>query len=367
MRIPGLFVFLSFVVYASVIGFVFHPARDVVRDLYYIVPSLVWIFIGYELFRREHDNDHRSLLRTLYLFGGFVSLSCLVQFALHITFDFSAIRQIFDVCVYEIGFILPILAFERFVLKRIVFSKGIDAVLLLLMMCQIALSFGRIAILEPLLVFAVLSVLSLAYLEDKGRILKAVAVIAVSLCVLTAILLFALPESMTATFVGKIAYSATEINTKQDIDSVTSAMNNWRAYEMQAATKQWLGSDFLNKLFGQGLGKGIEIQFVPYNWVDMVTNNEIPLAHNGLYTLLPKGGLFAVFALLTLFVGAVLTGLRGVRRDVGELREYDMILIAIMVGGFANLWVVRGPISSDTFIVWSLLTGWIYAARLVHE
>lgn len=362
LQIPGLASYLAFIAYAAVIGLLFHPVRDVVRDIYYLVPGILWIFIGYVLFRQRHASV--SLFRTLYLFGGFVSLSCIVQFMSHFTSDFSQIRRIFGVCVYEVGFILPILAFERFILKRTVFSKRVDVALLLLMTGQIALSFGRIAILEPLLVFAVLAVLSLFHLGHAGRVLRVVAAATVLLCILTVILFFVLPDTVTATFVGKIAYSATEINTKQDIDSVASAMNNWRAYEMQSASEQWLGADPLNKLFGQGLGQGIEIRFVPYNWVDMVVNNQIPLAHNGLYTLLPKGGLFAVTAMLAIFAGSLIKGLNGARRTTGTLLQYNMILSAIMVAGFANLWVVRGPVSSDTFIVWGLLAGWIYAARL---
>lgn len=74
-------------------------------------------------------------------------------------------------------------------------------------------------------------------------------------------------------------------------------MQNWRAYEMQATLKQWGKSGILSQIFGHGMGKGIELEFVPYNWksAGMVENGEMPLAHNGFYTLLPKGGLLRLY------------------------------------------------------------------------
>ena len=52
----------------------------------------------------------------------------------------------------------------------------------------------------------------------------------------------------------------------------------------------------------------------------MVVNGEMPLAYNGFYMLLPKGGLFA-----------------------------------------ADMWGVRSAVCSDAFVVWGLILGWIYA------
>lgn len=38
-----------------------------------------------------------------------------------------------------------------------------------------------------------------------------------------------------------------------------------------------------------------------------------------------------------------------------------IILISIMVAGFANMWVVRGAVCSEAFLVWGSILGWIYA------
>ena len=58
------------------------------------------------------------------------------------------------------------MAFEMVILKRIIFSTKVDRFILLLMIVQIGLSFGRIAILEPLIAFSIISILSIISLEN---------------------------------------------------------------------------------------------------------------------------------------------------------------------------------------------------------
>lgn len=84
----------------------------------------------------------------------------------------------------------------------------------------------------------------------------------------------------------------------------------------------------------------------------MVVNDEMILAHNGFYTLLPKGGLFAVIAILWGFIGAIYKGMYMGRRGFTESKVRGIILVSTMVAGFANMWVVRGAVCSDAFMVW---------------
>ena len=200
-------------------------------------------------------------------------------------------------------------------------------------------------------------------MENKGRTIKILAGIFLALTIAVVVLFYALPDSTTSVFLAKIENSATEINTKQNIDSIASAMQNWRAYEMQATLKQWGKSGILSQIFGHGMGKGIELEFVPYNWksAGMVENGEMPLAHNGFYTLLPKGGLFAVISMLLIFAGAIHKGFQMTKCENRDRKVSGIILISIMVAGFANMWVVRGAVCSEAFLVWGSILGWIYA------
>lgn len=305
LRIPqitGLKLYMIFIIYSTIIGFCLYSARNVIRDLFYIVPTVLWIIIGYNLC--ANNQTGKSLLKTLYLYGMVISIKCVIDFLLNPTLNFNQIRVIFGTCVYDIGFLLPIIAFEIIILKRTVFSAKLDCFILLLMIVQIGLSFGRIAILEPLIAFSIISILSIKSLGSKGRTIKILAGIFLILTIAVVILFYVLPDSTTSVFLAKIENSATEINTKQNIDSIASAMQNWRAYEMQATLKQWRKSGILSQAFGRGIGKGIDLEFVPYSWksAGMIENGEMPLAHNGFYTLIPKGGGFLRLCQCCLFL-----------------------------------------------------------------
>lgn len=361
-KIVGLKLYTIFILYASLIGFVLYNTRNVIRDLFYIVPTVLWIVIGYNFScENVYTAGEKSLLKTIYIYGAIISLKCLLEFIVKRTFEFNQIRIIFGTYVYDIGLILPILAFELFIVRKTIFSSKIDKLIFFLMLIQIGLSFGRIAILEPLLAFAMISILSVIGLNYKGRTLKTLAIIVAVLTITVVGLFFILPDSTTITFWAKIENSVTEINTNQNIDSVTSAMQNWRAYEIQAALKQWKNSSILIQIFGYGMGKGIKVDYVPYNWENagMVVNGEMPLAHNGFYTLLPKGGLFAIIAMVAIFVGGFTRGFKIVKHE--KEKGNGIILVGIMAAGLANMWVVRGPVGSEAFVIWGILLGWIYA------
>lgn len=360
-KIQGLKLYAIFIFYSTIVGLILYPVRNVIRDLFYIVPTVLWILIGYNL--SSKNNTGKSIKKTLYAYGALISVKCVIEFLIKRTFDFNQIRIVFGTYIYDIGFLLSILAFEIFILKKEVFSKKVDRCIFFVMLVQIGLSFGRIAILEPMLSFSIIGFLSIVGLNYKGRTLKTITRMVIILTIAVIALFYVLPDSTTLTFLTKINNSLSEINTKQDIDSVTMAMQNWRAYEMQAAWTQWKSSSIFSQIFGHGMGKGIALNFVPYNWLNagMVVNGEMPLAHNGFYTLLPKGGLFAVISILWIFIGAMYKGMYMVRRGSKESKVRGIILVSTMVAGFANMWVVRGAVCSDAFVVWGLILGWIYA------
>ena len=113
-------------------------------------------------------------------------------------------------------------------------------------------------------------------------------------------------------------------------------MNNWRAYEMQAAIKQWISSNFFEKIIGSGLGRGIHIDYIPYSWSEMVENNQIPLLHNGYYTVLIKIGILGVLALLTIFLSYLKK--RNSKESKEENREMNVYILLIIIS-FGGIFV----------------------------
>lgn len=140
-------------------------------------------------------------------------------------------------------------------------------------------------------------------------------------------------------------------------------MNNWRAYEIQAAQNQWKNSNIIVQLFGSGMGKGTELDYVPYSWSDMVVDGEIPILHNGFYTLLSKGGLFAVLSCILMFLGPIVTGIKTLRYTQSvESVNIAVVLVSLSVAAILNTWVVRGPVQQGAFVVWAVLIGYIYGS-----
>lgn len=166
----GIRAYICFVLYAFVVGLALYSVRNVFRDMYYVLPTLIWIFIGYHLAMKRGDRKS-DLLKTLYLYGGIVSIKCIITFVLNPVFEFSYFKSVFVLGVYDIGFILPILVMEVVVLRKKIFSRFMDSFLIFVMMLQIVLSFGRIAILEPIIVICVMVILLAIFRPEKELLL----------------------------------------------------------------------------------------------------------------------------------------------------------------------------------------------------
>lgn len=352
-RVPGLKLYVCVIAYTTLVGFCLYTTRNVIRDLYYILPTVLWIFIGASESAQDPGMD---IKKTIFLYGTFITLKNFAIFIGKGSLDFNNLRSVFGLNVYDLGFILSISAICVFLHQEVYVEKKIDRMIVALMTLNVVLSLGRIAILQPIIIFTVLLFMEGREAEDQAKINKVVKLF-FSIMVALVVLFYIMPSSIKSPLMDKVLNSFDEVDSSQKITSVGSAMNNWRAYEIQSAKEQWKGEWVISQLFGEGMGKGVEIQYVPYSWVGVVDGNEIPLLHNGFYTMLIKGGIIGLVALLWLFVGNVKKGLYMSKHRADKV--YSNILVAISVAAVANTYVVRGPIQQGTFLIWALLIGWI--------
>lgn len=352
-RIPGLKLYVCVIAYTTLVGFFLYTTRNVIRDLYYILPTVLWIFIGAS---ESEQNPEMDIKKTIFLYGTFITLKNFLFFIGKGSLDFNNLRSVFGLNVYDLGFILPISAICVFLHKEVYVGEKIDRMIVVLMTLNVVLSLGRIAILQPIIIFTVLLFMEEKEAEDQAKINKVVKLF-FSIMVALVMLFYIMPSSIKSPLMDKVLNSFDEVDSSQKITSVGSAMNNWRAYEIQSAKEQWKGEWVISQLFGEGMGKGVEIQYVPYSWAGVVDGNEIPLLHNGFYTMLIKGGIIGLAALLWLFMGNVKKGLYMSKHRADKV--YSNILVAISVAAVANTYVVRGPIQQGTFLTWALLIGWI--------
>lgn len=352
-RVPGLKLYVCVIAYTTLVGFFLYTTRNVIRDLYYILPTVLWIFIGAS---ESAQNPEMDIKKTIFLYGTFITLKNFLLFIGKGSLDFNNLRSVFGLNVYDLGFILPISAICVFLHQEVYVGKKIDRMIVVLMTLNVVLSLGRIAILQPIIIFTVLLFMEGKEAENQAKINKVVKLF-FSIMVALVMLFYIMPSSIKSPLMDKVLNSFDEVDSSQKITSVGSAMSNWRAYEIQSAKEQWKGEWVISQLFGEGMGKGVEIQYVPYSWAGVVDGNEIPLLHNGFYTMLIKGGIIGLAALLWLFMGSVKKGLYMSKYRADKV--YSNILVAISVAAVANTYVVRGPIQQGTFLTWALLIGWI--------
>lgn len=355
-NVAGFKLYLFVILYTFFAGLIFWDLRSVARDMYYFSSTFVWIWIG--VFAAFLDWKHKKdFYKTLFLYGGFVSIKTFANFIIHFSLVFDDLKTIFGQNVYDIGFVMPVAVIQIIFFDRVFINKKLDYLIVLLMSLHIFLSFGRIAILQPLLFIFSAMVVAIESTRHSTRILRKITMILFGAIILLIAGFYIVPESVSSVFFSKVMNSFAEINTQQKITSVGDAMQNWRGYEIQAAQQQWLDSNIIVQLFGNGMGKGVEIRYVPYTWEGMVVNNQIPLLHNGFYTILIKGGLLGVTALIVLLAWPLVKGIKLIKLHKND--GVDCILVGSSVAAIANTYVVRGPIQQGAFLVWALLIGWL--------
>ena len=352
-KIGGLKLYIFLVVWGGVLGYYLYPIRNVARDIFYFTSTLLWILIGANFIKNKRG---ASLLKTLYIYAFIVSIYCFYIFLINGNFDFNGIRLNFVTGVYDIGFILPIMILNSFFNRHFVFSKKLDTLIIIIVSAHVFLSLGRISIFVPLASILLVAFLVLIYKKNRKRSFLQVFTLLVLLILLAVVTVTIIPKDVLNFFSGKVGESLNELDNSQIIDSTESAMNNWRAYEMQAAIKQWISSNFFEKIIGSGLGRGIHIDYIPYSWSEMVENNQIPLLHNGYYTVLIKIGILGVLALLTIFLSSLKKGIAGIKRRNREMNVY-ILLIIISFGGILYTYTIRGPVQEGAFLIWGFLMG----------
>ena len=124
---------------------------------------------------------------------------------------------------------------------------------------------------------------------------------------------------------------------------------------MQQAFNQWNEGGIGYKILGNGIGSGVQIEYVPYTWTDIAANNQIPILHNGFYTILFKGGIVGLFSLLMIFFSTIVIGYKLLKYTV--LKDMGAIMISISISCIACTYVVRGIVEKGGFLAWGIFVG----------
>lgn len=359
-KISGMRFYCLFIIYSFLLGVALYPLRNVLRDLYYVLPSVIIIILGYYLYRIYNKNA--SIMKTIVMLGTIISTLNFFNMLRNPSNmnEFASIRKTFSPGSYEVMIAFLTLFLVMFIYKEKIFSKWFQRYSFCIMLLNLLLTLARSIWIEVIAGCIVILFANAIFNKEIQQMIKIFTKVAIVFVIGLVIFFHVAPKDVADEFSNKFAKSTEELDSEQEFDSVDEVMGNWRAYEIQSAENQWKKSNVAVELFGAGMGKGVEINYVPHTWKGVVENGEIPLLHNAYYTILPKGGLVGVAALTWFMLANVVMGLRIYKKKF-NIRQDIILLMSISVVFLIQSYIVRGPVAQTVNLSWALLVGWINA------
>ncbi len=355
-HINGLWSYFLYAILLVIIGLSQYTFRNVVRDMYYVFPTIIFVLLGYYI---QLDDCNDTIIKSVIVAGFIVPFISIIKtvFSIGLLRSLVSIRSIFTNSCYEMVVSL-IVIYTITILDIDIINKKYKKCIFLLLCSSIILSFSRSAWIEAI---AAIIVITIIVISKKGtsKELTLVTKLFFALLAIIIVSFLLLPNAVINEYMEKIFRSSEEINSDTIINSFVEATENWRAYEIQCALSTWKNGSWIEKIFGYGFGKGIHIYYVPAAWQSSIENNEIPLLHSGYHTYLVKGGIIGLLSLIFFMSGSIVNGVRYYKINDIKVKMYSLILLGISLALIIQTYVVRGPIVQNVNISWTMLIGWI--------
>lgn len=357
-KIYGMLPMFIWLLYGLFLGLATNGTRSVIRDIYYVAPTILVMIIGY-LLQKWYVN--KSIEKTLMIMGLMISIMAFINTLMlgGEMADFPSLRGAMGYHVTENCAVFAMLFVKKVIGRKVYFSKITDNIIFFVVAVQIACAFGRTNIVLAGVIILSAIVLSM-FIDNKVRvfIFKRIFVWIALITIAVVIVINIFPDTIMETYEEKWENTSEEIDANQEFNSTGEAMGKWRAFEKQSAQIQFKKANFAVELFGKGLGTGVKLRFVPYTWKGDVVDNTIPILHNGYYMMLPKGGLFGVFALCYFFISGVIYFFRkkNKRKDI----VFDLVLFGVLgLMMAAQSYMTSGLMAQSYSFAFGLLIGMI--------
>lgn len=363
-KIKNSSLYVFFIIYATAYGTLMFTTREVTRTLFYLVPTLLAICLGYFI---QMAYKNKSIFKTIYLIA---VLNC-VHTVIYVLMNINNIHEIAEVREYAGGFVLEVTIvfvsffIEKMIYRKVIFGRVIDIIIFVLFTVKIAGSLTRSAIGQVAVGLIAAFIFVLIFDHRKLNLRLGIGVV-----LFVAIMSFVfsnLPQDAMDSFDEKVDKAGTELSTDQEFRSVSDAMSNWRAFEMQEAKRQWTeNKNGLEVVFGEGMGSSVNMRFIPYNWKAEIEGNSIPILHNGYYGMLVYGGVFGEIAMIWFLLGGVVLLIKNYKK-MDKIKEYLIINAATGVSMIFTTYVVNGVVTKMIFLNWCLICGCVNAMVIEHQ
>lgn len=314
-----------------IVGLIFsinHNTRDVVRDVFYFVNPLLFIIAGSFL---AINFSFERFIRLIIFVGTFLSVSYVTMAVLRfgfLLFDYTVqirssvgVGNAITVIAASILFISPKIEQLDFI-SNLKFRKLLIAINVLAIILFSSRTYYAV-----LIIMVVIMLLPIYRRNIIKLFLSSVVILSI---------VFVLLNMFKGNFVvDKILQSTTEITITTDLDEENIYLN-YRGYETKAALDDFEKSNTINKIFGSGFGKlidlGLYVQLADSDW------RYIPVLHNGFVYMLVKVGYVGCFLFFIFFISIM-----NLAKTVFKHSELlSVLLIGVLVSLCFTNYVISG-------------------------
>ncbi len=347
-----LFIILILGIFITLIHINDYSLRNVIRDIFYILNPIVFIWTGI-MFKYKYE-DRFDIFRIIVYIAVISSILNLLQIVKE-----PRILQVSSIYIFR-NYIEVINAYAVLIAIVLLFTNkhiknecnfGTFKLNLFRILCIISfiIDFSRT---NYICLFIILCPFILPIIQKN--IFKVRKIIYLFILILLAN--FIMPDLMGILF-DKMIRSITELKASINWGDPSEIVNNWRGYEIYKAKELYFEGNWFEKIFGYGLGKLIPVGvFSELVGVD-ASEGGITILHNGYYMMLIKCGLTGVL----LYASVYLVGIRKmIIRIKNNLDLYrSKLLLGIFVGFLVSTYVTTGIINNRTDFVACFLIGYL--------
>lgn len=347
-----LFIILILGIFITLIHINDYSLRNVIRDIFYILNPIVFIWTGI-MFKYKYE-DRFDIFRIIVYIAVISSILNLLQIVKE-----PRILQVSSIYIFR-NYIEVINAYAVLIAIVLLFTNkhiknecnfGTFKLNLFRILCIISfiIDFSRT---NYICLFIILCPFILPIIQKN--IFKVRKIIYLFILILLAN--FIMPDLMGTLF-DKMIRSITELKASINWGDPSEIVNNWRGYEIYKAEELYFEGNWFEKIFGYGLGKLIPVGvFSKLVGVD-ASEGGITILHNGYYMMLIKCGLTGVL----LYASVYLVGIRKmIIRIKNNLDLYrSKLLVGIFVGFLVSTYVTTGIINNRTDFVACFLIGYL--------
>lgn len=340
-------ILILFFIWGLVVGLVSYitgsdiTARDVIRDIFYFLNPLIFIYIG--AIYAKKDIDIYKIFNAFILAGGILSIlqlgNTFLNFAKVATsFSVQSWRNVTGDGIMVASISIAIIL-SGIIPKEKRLSKVTTIFLLIVMMIEFLITLSRTNLLVFFIMYFILS-----FKKDNNKINKKNILIFFAIILVLAFLVFIiLPEQIRDSYINKLLSTKSEISSNHSWTTLAEIQGNWRGYETYCGIEEWKNSNILKQIIGHGFGKRIYVGEYAYTLLNQTDENGRPMdtiavLHNGYATMLLKLGVLGVVLYIGFYLLLIKKAIKGMRKlkDVESKSLFSVAFIFLIQTYFLN-------------------------------